>query len=91
MDTGDMSNYQSNGEFDLVEFTAAKNITYYSCCPEPYPDITFHHQAQAATNVLRVQSHPALRAYQWHSPFGVLRAERVRGEGDSGASRRCSP
>ncbi|XP_045124340.1 neuronal acetylcholine receptor subunit alpha-10-like [Portunus trituberculatus] len=41
MDTGDMSNYQSNGEFDLVEFTAAKNITYYSCCPEPYPDITF--------------------------------------------------
>ena len=41
MDSGDMSNYQSNGEFDLVEFTAAKNITYYSCCPEPYPDITF--------------------------------------------------
>ncbi|XP_045124559.1 neuronal acetylcholine receptor subunit alpha-10-like [Portunus trituberculatus] len=41
MDTGDMSNYQSNGEFDLVAFTAAKNITYYSCCPEPYPDITF--------------------------------------------------
>ncbi|XP_050704545.1 neuronal acetylcholine receptor subunit alpha-10-like, partial [Eriocheir sinensis] len=41
MDAGDMSNYQSNGEFDLVEFTAAKNITYYSCCPEPYPDITF--------------------------------------------------
>ncbi|XP_071520246.1 neuronal acetylcholine receptor subunit alpha-10-like [Panulirus ornatus] len=41
MDEGDMSNYQSNGEFDLVEFTAAKNITFYSCCPEPYPDITF--------------------------------------------------
>ncbi|XP_042890198.1 neuronal acetylcholine receptor subunit alpha-10-like [Penaeus japonicus] len=41
MDDGDMSNYQTNGEFDLVEFTAAKNITFYSCCPEPYPDITF--------------------------------------------------
>ncbi|KAG7161976.1 Neuronal acetylcholine receptor subunit alpha-7-like 5, partial [Homarus americanus] len=41
MDRGDMSNYQSNGEFDLVEFSAARNITYYSCCPEPYPDITF--------------------------------------------------
>ncbi|XP_068240132.1 neuronal acetylcholine receptor subunit alpha-9-like [Palaemon carinicauda] len=41
MDEGDMSNYQSNGEFDPVEFTAMKNITYYSCCPEPYPDITF--------------------------------------------------
>ncbi|KAK8380230.1 hypothetical protein O3P69_016687 [Scylla paramamosain] len=41
MDTGDMSNYQSNGEFDLVKFTAAKNIAYYSCCPEPYSDITF--------------------------------------------------
>ncbi|KAK8373570.1 hypothetical protein O3P69_016126 [Scylla paramamosain] len=41
MDTGDMSNYQPNGEFDLVEFTAAKNVTYCSCCPEPYPGITF--------------------------------------------------
>ncbi|XP_069952220.1 neuronal acetylcholine receptor subunit alpha-10 isoform X2 [Cherax quadricarinatus] len=41
MDSGDTSNYQSNGEFDLLEFTASKNITYYSCCPEPYPDITF--------------------------------------------------
>nr|XP_045625496.1 neuronal acetylcholine receptor subunit alpha-10-like [Procambarus clarkii] len=41
MESGDMSNYQSNGEFDLLEFTASKNITYYSCCPEPYPDITF--------------------------------------------------
>ncbi|XP_068240125.1 neuronal acetylcholine receptor subunit alpha-9-like [Palaemon carinicauda] len=41
MDEGDMPNYQSNGEFGLVEFTAMKNITYYSCCPEPYPDITF--------------------------------------------------
>ncbi|XP_045612639.1 neuronal acetylcholine receptor subunit alpha-7-like [Procambarus clarkii] len=41
MDEGDMSNYKSNGEFDLVEFTAAKNTTFYSCCPEPYPDITY--------------------------------------------------
>ncbi|XP_064098102.1 neuronal acetylcholine receptor subunit alpha-10-like [Macrobrachium nipponense] len=41
MDDGDTSNYQSNGEFDLMEFSATRNITYYSCCPEPYPDITY--------------------------------------------------
>ncbi|CAL4133686.1 unnamed protein product, partial [Meganyctiphanes norvegica] len=41
METGDMSNYQTNGEFDLVEFTAQKHTEFYSCCPEPYPDITY--------------------------------------------------
>ncbi|CAG5075579.1 Similar to CHRNA7: Neuronal acetylcholine receptor subunit alpha-7 (Gallus gallus) [Cotesia congregata] len=38
---GDISNYQANGEFDLVNFTAQRNIEFYSCCPEPYPDITY--------------------------------------------------
>ncbi|XP_015112532.1 neuronal acetylcholine receptor subunit alpha-7 [Diachasma alloeum] len=38
---GDVSNYQANGEFDLVDFTAQRNVQYYSCCTEPYPDITY--------------------------------------------------
>lgn len=38
---GDVSNYQANGEFDLVNFSARRNVEYYSCCPEPYPDITY--------------------------------------------------
>ncbi|XP_019867584.1 neuronal acetylcholine receptor subunit alpha-7 [Aethina tumida] len=38
---GDVSNYQANGEFDLVSFSSVKHIEYYSCCPEPYPDITY--------------------------------------------------
>ncbi|XP_077292364.1 neuronal acetylcholine receptor subunit alpha-7-like [Arctopsyche grandis] len=40
-DQGDMSNYQANGEFDLVSFDAKKHVVFYSCCPEPYPDITY--------------------------------------------------
>lgn len=38
---GDVSNYQANGEFDLVSFHAIKHVHIYSCCPEPYPDITY--------------------------------------------------
>ncbi|XP_043267486.1 neuronal acetylcholine receptor subunit alpha-7-like [Venturia canescens] len=38
---GDISNYQANGEFDLLDFSARRNIEFYSCCPEPYPDITY--------------------------------------------------
>lgn len=38
---GDVTNYKANGEFDLVNFSARRNIEYYSCCPEPYPDITY--------------------------------------------------
>lgn len=38
---GDVSNYQANGEFDLVSFDPIKHVEFYSCCPEPYPDITY--------------------------------------------------
>ncbi|XP_065556207.1 neuronal acetylcholine receptor subunit alpha-10-like isoform X4 [Artemia franciscana] len=38
----DMSNYVPNGEWDLVDMLVEHNVVYYSCCPEPYPDITFH-------------------------------------------------
>jgi nicotinic acetylcholine receptor alpha-7 len=38
---GDVSNYHTNGEFDLVSFRALKNVRVYSCCPEPYPDVTY--------------------------------------------------
>ena len=36
-----MTNYQENGEFSLESFSSEYNITFYSCCPEPYPDITY--------------------------------------------------
>lgn len=38
---GDVSNYQANGEFDLIGFDSIKNVITYSCCEEPYPDITY--------------------------------------------------
>ena len=38
---GDVSNYQANGEFDLISFSSTKHVEFYSCCPEPYPDITY--------------------------------------------------
>lgn len=36
-----MTNYQENGEFKLESFRAEKSYVYYSCCPNPFPDITF--------------------------------------------------
>ncbi|XP_018024328.1 neuronal acetylcholine receptor subunit alpha-10 [Hyalella azteca] len=41
MEEGDMSNYKPNGEFDLDAFTSVRTVAIYSCCPEPYPDITY--------------------------------------------------
>ena len=40
-EVGDLSNYQTNGEFDLVGMEVVYHEEYYSCCPEPYPDITY--------------------------------------------------
>ena len=39
---GDLSNYIPNSEWDLIRMYAKHNIVYYSCCEEPYPDITFY-------------------------------------------------
>ena len=39
IDTKDF--YQST-EWDLLEIPAKKNEKYYTCCSEPYPDITFN-------------------------------------------------
>ena len=37
----DLSNYVSNGEWELLNVQVLRNVQYYSCCPEPYPDVTF--------------------------------------------------
>ncbi|KAG1704406.1 Neuronal acetylcholine receptor subunit alpha-7 [Nymphon striatum] len=40
---GDISNYVSNGEWDLIDMVAERNVVHYSCCPDdPYMDITLH-------------------------------------------------
>ena len=42
-ESGELSNYQQNGEFNLDNYTAEKHTVYYSCCPDaPYPDITYY-------------------------------------------------
>jgi nicotinic acetylcholine receptor, invertebrate len=38
----DISELQPNQEWDLVNHTFKKNVKYYTCCPEPYPDVTFN-------------------------------------------------
>ena len=37
----DLSNYVTNGEWELVSISIERNVVYYHCCPEPFPDVTF--------------------------------------------------
>ena len=39
MEMMDMNHYQKNSEFEVVNSSVRKFITYYDCCLEPYPDI----------------------------------------------------
>ncbi|KAI1885924.1 hypothetical protein AGOR_G00208760 [Albula goreensis] len=41
MDEADISGYMPNGEWDLVGVPGNRNVVYYDCCKEPYPDVTF--------------------------------------------------
>ena len=38
---GDTSNYIPNSEWTLVKLHAKRKVEYYSCCAEPYPDVTY--------------------------------------------------
>lgn len=37
----DTTDYVPSNEWKLVGHPAVKNVKYYSCCKEPYPDLTF--------------------------------------------------
>ncbi|CAG2236614.1 CHRNN [Mytilus edulis] len=37
----DLSNFVSNGEWELVGVKSVRNVITYTCCPEPFPDVTF--------------------------------------------------
>ncbi|OWA51486.1 Neuronal acetylcholine receptor subunit beta-3 [Hypsibius exemplaris] len=41
-DRVDLSDYVKNGEWELQSVVVERRVTYYaSCCPEPFPDLTF--------------------------------------------------
>ncbi|OQV20252.1 Neuronal acetylcholine receptor subunit alpha-10 [Hypsibius exemplaris] len=61
-EVGDISNYLPSMEWDLKNFTAKRNIVYYSCCAEPYPDITM---------TLSMQRRPHFYIYNHLAPCGV--------------------
>lgn len=37
----DVSDYIESNMWALMEHSAVKNVKYYPCCEEPYPDLTF--------------------------------------------------
>lgn len=39
--TADLTNLVLHNEWDVVSMKAIRNVLYYQCCPDPYPDITF--------------------------------------------------
>ncbi|KAK3726317.1 hypothetical protein QZH41_012734 [Actinostola sp. cb2023] len=41
-DEADLKFYMKSSEFKLISAKAKRNVVTYSCCPEPYPDITFY-------------------------------------------------
>ncbi|XP_041365006.1 neuronal acetylcholine receptor subunit alpha-7-like [Gigantopelta aegis] len=38
----DTSDFVPSNEWDIIENMGIRNVKFYSCCPEPYPDLTFH-------------------------------------------------
>lgn len=47
---GDTSNYIPNTEWALVKLHVLRTVRLYSCCDEPYPDITYTVQVSDAVH-----------------------------------------
>ncbi|XP_019637921.1 PREDICTED: neuronal acetylcholine receptor subunit alpha-10-like [Branchiostoma belcheri] len=40
-ESGDISSFVVNGEWDLLTVKAQRELNYYSCCPEPWPNLRY--------------------------------------------------
>nr|XP_056714784.1 neuronal acetylcholine receptor subunit alpha-10 [Euleptes europaea] len=40
-DTGDLTDFVENVEWELLGMPARRNVIVYGCCSEPYPDVTY--------------------------------------------------
>ncbi|KAH9519807.1 Neuronal acetylcholine receptor subunit alpha-10 [Bulinus truncatus] len=47
--TMDVSNFVDNGEWELLGVAVKRNVVYYACCVEPFPDVTFIMQLRRRT------------------------------------------
>ncbi|PIK50590.1 hypothetical protein BSL78_12517 [Apostichopus japonicus] len=41
VEQAESSSYLHNGEWDLTKVSFQRHVAYYSCCPEPYPDVEY--------------------------------------------------
>ena len=46
-----MSNYFKNSEWIIDDMPVERNVLYYTCCDNPYPDVTFHLHLKVVTPV----------------------------------------
>lgn len=59
----DLSDYTPSNEWDITANRGRKNVKYYICCPEPFPDITF---------TLRIRRKVAFYTFILILPCGLL-------------------
>ncbi|XP_030333458.1 neuronal acetylcholine receptor subunit alpha-10 [Strigops habroptila] len=41
LDTGDLTDFVKNVEWEVLGMPATRNVITYGCCSEPYPDVTY--------------------------------------------------
>jgi len=78
-DDGDTSNYIPNSEWTLVQLHAERHEVFYSCCAEPYPDITYTIQVRdnatfiwydrGCSRTIRLRYKYATKYYRYPSAF----------------------
>ncbi|XP_063436270.1 acetylcholine receptor subunit alpha-type acr-16-like [Mytilus trossulus] len=37
----ELSNFQLHTNYDIMDTSVVRNVLWYACCPEPFPDITY--------------------------------------------------
>ncbi|XP_068085344.1 uncharacterized protein [Anabrus simplex] len=88
----------SNSEWDVEKVTDGRNVKYYSCCPEPYIDVTYNvtlRRRSPAYSAIVITPATGMTAYQAPGPLshcshvGILPLDRVAGKLEVGRGDRA--
>ncbi|GIX79316.1 acetylcholine receptor subunit alpha-like [Caerostris extrusa] len=86
----DLSEFYLSVEWDILDVPAIRNEKFYTCCEEPYIDITFQHQHASQDALLHGQPHYSVHGHVLPDGARLLPALGLGGRRSLSPSPSCS-
>ena len=68
----DLTEFYMSVEWDILEVPAIRNVKYYTCCDEPYLDITFNVTMRLVHIFIKINFCTVLHFFLFLSGFAIV-------------------